>query len=213
MLPSDIANVFTYTPDNHYYGTDSFTWRAWDGELFSDIATVDLTIACVDDPLEFQCSSVIVNEDEAGTGWTGAPISCPPGVLENGQIHMESASMGEDSQFNLTIEAFDADNSDCVSGCITCDNPEGFSVEPFDTTLNALAGINRTIEASGILDSLTLSLDFNALNSTSSWAGDMALVLCAPDGHCIQIGGYDYNSGHPSAGSWPGNWNVSTSNT
>ena len=121
--------------------------------------------------------------------------------------------MGEDSQFNLTIEAFDADNSDCVSGCIMCDNPEGISVEPFDTTLNALAGINRTIEASGILDSLTLSLDFNPLNSTSSWAGDMALVLCAPDGQCIQIGGYNYYSGHPSAGSWPGNWNVSTSNT
>ena len=45
-----------------------------------------------------------------------------------------------------------------------CDNPEGISVEPFDTTLNALAGINGPLSL-GILDSLTLSLD-QSLNWT-----------------------------------------------
>ena len=38
----------------------------------------------------------------------------------------------------------------------------------------------------------------------------MVLVLCSPDGDCLQVGGYDVDPGYPSAGAWPGGWNVST---
>ena len=38
---------FTYSPDNHYYGTDSFQYRAGDGSDSSDPATVTITISQV----------------------------------------------------------------------------------------------------------------------------------------------------------------------
>jgi len=41
---------FTYTPDNNYYGTDTFTYRAYDGTEYSNTATVTITINSVNDP-------------------------------------------------------------------------------------------------------------------------------------------------------------------
>jgi VCBS repeat-containing protein len=40
----------TYTPDPDYNGTDSFTYRASDGELDSEPATVAIAVRAVDDP-------------------------------------------------------------------------------------------------------------------------------------------------------------------
>ena len=36
-----------YTPTENYFGTDSFTYRAFDGELYSEIATVSITIILI----------------------------------------------------------------------------------------------------------------------------------------------------------------------
>ncbi len=41
---------FTYTPNQDYFGTDTFTYRASDGGANSNTATVTLNIANVDDP-------------------------------------------------------------------------------------------------------------------------------------------------------------------
>jgi len=38
-----------YTPDLHFFGTDSFTFRTFDGELYSTTATVNITIDPVND--------------------------------------------------------------------------------------------------------------------------------------------------------------------
>jgi len=40
---------FSYTPNADYNGADSFTYRVSDGSLFSNTATVNLTIAAVND--------------------------------------------------------------------------------------------------------------------------------------------------------------------
>jgi 6-phosphogluconolactonase (cycloisomerase 2 family) len=40
---------FTYTPGEHYFGPDSFTFRAWDGYAYSNAATVSITVVSVDD--------------------------------------------------------------------------------------------------------------------------------------------------------------------
>ncbi|NLE38204.1 MAG: cadherin-like domain-containing protein, partial [Pirellulaceae bacterium] len=41
---------FTYTPNRDYYGTDIFTYRAFDGVNYSNPTTVYLNIAAVNDP-------------------------------------------------------------------------------------------------------------------------------------------------------------------
>ena len=41
---------FTYNPDTDYFGSDSFTYHAFDGQDYSNIVTVSLTINGVNDP-------------------------------------------------------------------------------------------------------------------------------------------------------------------
>ena len=43
------GNVVTYTPNTNYNGSDSFTFTASDGELTSSAATVNITVASVND--------------------------------------------------------------------------------------------------------------------------------------------------------------------
>ena len=43
------GNIASYTPDADYYGTDIFTFKVFDGSVFSNTATVSVTIAPVND--------------------------------------------------------------------------------------------------------------------------------------------------------------------
>ncbi|WP_181423484.1 Ig-like domain-containing protein [Halomonas heilongjiangensis] len=42
--------TITYTPNHGFHGSDGFTYRAYDGQLLSDPATVSLTVTQSDDP-------------------------------------------------------------------------------------------------------------------------------------------------------------------
>lgn len=54
---------FTYTPTANYHGTDSFTYRAYDRQLYSGVAVVTITIKNVNDPPVALDDSYIVAED------------------------------------------------------------------------------------------------------------------------------------------------------
>jgi len=49
---------FTYTPAENFCGEDSFTYKAYDGALYSNVATVRITVTCVND-------APVANDDEA----------------------------------------------------------------------------------------------------------------------------------------------------
>jgi VCBS repeat-containing protein len=79
---------FTYTPNPNFYGTDTFTYRAFDGELYSNVATVTITVSFVNDPMEASDVSLrtCVNEGKAfevqisdldilWAGFTGYPVT------------------------------------------------------------------------------------------------------------------------------------------
>jgi VCBS repeat-containing protein len=79
---------FTYTPNPNFYGTDTFTYRAFDGELYSNVATVTITVSFVNDPMEANDVSLrtCVNEGKAfevqisdldilWAGFTGYPVT------------------------------------------------------------------------------------------------------------------------------------------
>jgi len=79
---------FTYTPNPKFYGTDTFTYRVFDGELYSNVATVTITVSFVNDPMEASDVSLrtCVNEGKAfevqisdldilWAGFTGYPVT------------------------------------------------------------------------------------------------------------------------------------------
>lgn len=68
---------FTYTPDANYSGADLFKYRVSDGELYSNIATVTITVNAVDDAPVTAGDSYAVNEDDTLT------VSGVAGVLVN----------------------------------------------------------------------------------------------------------------------------------
>ena len=66
----------TYTPDADYFGPDSFTYRASDGSLLSNVATVSVTITPVND------APVAVNDSYTTDEDTPRTVTAP-GVLAN----------------------------------------------------------------------------------------------------------------------------------
>src|SRR5206468_2563175 len=72
----DPDGSFTYTPAANFNGPDSFTYRASDGDLTSNLATVTITPAPVPD-------APVAKDDSYGTD-EDAPLTVPaPGVLAN----------------------------------------------------------------------------------------------------------------------------------
>ncbi|MGZ8833248.1 MAG: Ig-like domain-containing protein, partial [Thermoanaerobaculia bacterium] len=67
---------FTYTPNANYNGTDTFTYRANDGTVDSNIATVTITITPVNDP-------PIAIDDSYTTAQDTTLVIAAPGVATN----------------------------------------------------------------------------------------------------------------------------------
>ncbi len=67
---------FSYTPNANFNGTDSFTYRASDGSLLSNIATVTITVNAVNDPPSAVANAYAIAED----GTLNVPAA---GVLAN----------------------------------------------------------------------------------------------------------------------------------
>src|SRR5204862_1523011 len=67
---------FSYAPAANYHGTDSFTYKANDGQADSGIATVNIAITAVND------APVAVNDSYTTAEDTQLTVSAP-GVLAN----------------------------------------------------------------------------------------------------------------------------------
>jgi VCBS repeat-containing protein len=67
---------FTYTPSADYFGIDSFTYRAWDGQAYSAPTTVTLSVAAVND------APVAISDVRDTPNHTPLTVASP-GVLTN----------------------------------------------------------------------------------------------------------------------------------
>ena len=65
-FPND-SKRYLFTPDKDYNGKDSFTFRAFDGKDYSNVATVSLTINAVNDAPEATLSSISTMQNTATT--------------------------------------------------------------------------------------------------------------------------------------------------
>jgi VCBS repeat-containing protein len=90
-LDLDADGSFTYAPDDDYYGSDSFTYKANDGSLDSNTATVSITVKAVNDAPVADNDTYTTDED------TDLTVSAANGLLdndtdvENDQLHVEDA--------------------------------------------------------------------------------------------------------------------------
>src|SRR5207248_844439 len=66
------TGAFSYTPAANYHGTDSFTFRANDGALDSNTATISLTINSVNDAPVAQDGSFATDQDTPFSGSVSA---------------------------------------------------------------------------------------------------------------------------------------------
>lgn len=62
-LVANADGTFTYVPTLNFNGADRFTYRVSDGELESDLATVDITVTAVNDAPDATADAVTVAED------------------------------------------------------------------------------------------------------------------------------------------------------
>ncbi|MGV0795300.1 cadherin-like domain-containing protein, partial [Mycolicibacterium sp. XJ1819] len=68
---------FTYTPNQDFYGTDTFTYMANDGELDGNTATVTITVNPVNDEAPIAADDAYAVDEDGVLTVTG------PGVLAN----------------------------------------------------------------------------------------------------------------------------------
>jgi VCBS repeat-containing protein len=94
--------AFYYTPSLNYTGTDTFTYRATDGVLTSDVATVTITVLPVNDTPVALNDAYTINEDTLLT-------VIAPGVLINDSDAdgdtLSAALLGNPSNGSLVLNA------------------------------------------------------------------------------------------------------------
>lgn len=76
-LQLNLDGSFTYTPDTDFAGTDSFTYKANDGDLDSNTVTVSITVENVNDAPVAEDDVYAVDEDES------LSVDAANGVLAN----------------------------------------------------------------------------------------------------------------------------------
>jgi len=122
-LTTDTLPNTTYTPNKDYNGTDSFTFKVNDGIIDSNVATVYITIAPVDDPPILNTVNVSIeitpttkpagkNEFTLVTAKVsvGEPNELIPGALvtgywEGATSDMDSGTTGIDGTVSMTSDA------------------------------------------------------------------------------------------------------------
>src|SRR5688572_6702440 len=102
------TGAFTYTPNQDYFGTDAFQFRATDGHLLSDPATVSIQISNVNDPPELRAIANMTNSPETLASTVALQISDVDGDTVNVNASVEDTAIA-------TVEAGGAQPSITVT--------------------------------------------------------------------------------------------------
>ena len=110
---------------------------------------------------------------------------------------------------NYNPDALEDDGS-CLTGSdCTCTETLGLTAMALmGGSSNFLHFIANLTEAQNLDANITFSD-----SSGDSFAGDLVLGLCDPNGNCVEIGGANLNLGYTSLGLWPSSWNTSAAGT
>ncbi|MBU1201180.1 MAG: tandem-95 repeat protein [Nanoarchaeota archaeon] len=187
VLLTLLGNNVTYTPNQNYNGADSFTFKAFDGLNYSNVATVSITVNPVDDaPVAYPLLAV-TNEDVSkqvtfncsdvdGDNLTYSIVSSPShgslgSVVGNTVIYTSALNyFGADSFTYKCSDQFSSSNNALVS----------ITINPVDDAPVVLDIPNQTINegqsfSSFDLDTYLIEVDGDAIVWTYSGNTDLTV--------------------------------------
>ncbi|MGA7614707.1 MAG: Ig-like domain-containing protein [Thermoanaerobaculia bacterium] len=133
---------FTYTPNANYNGSDSFTYKANDGSVDSNVVTVSITINAVNDP-------PVAGDDSYTTAEDTPMVVAAPGVLGNDSDvesdPLTAVLVTSPAHGSLTLNP---DGSFSYTPALNYNGPDSFTYEANDGTSNSnVATVSITVTA------------------------------------------------------------------
>jgi VCBS repeat-containing protein len=190
---------FIYTPNSNFYGTDSFTYQATDGQSDTNVAKVTITVTNTNDSPTGSADSYTTSED------TTLTVTAANGVLAND-------SDPDDDTLTATL------GTDASNGTLTLNSDGSFTYVP-DANFTGTDTFTYILsDGSVTIDSVTVSLTVSAVNDAPAGAADSysmsedgTLTVTADDG--VLANDSDPEGGSVTAviGTQPANGTVSLS--
>ncbi|HEY6743479.1 MAG TPA: Ig-like domain-containing protein, partial [Lapillicoccus sp.] len=175
------TGTFEYQPDQDFVGTDTFTYRASDGQLTSNVATVTLTVTPVNDP-------PVVTGDSYSTAEDTPLTVAAPGVLGN----------DSDPDTGDTLTATQVTGP--AHGTLTLDPSGSFTYTPAANYNGPDSFIYQASDGHGGLTKATVSLTVTPVNDpptvtvaagggcgTDDRSGTINLTLSDPDSATLTL--------------------------
>jgi VCBS repeat-containing protein len=148
---------FTYTPAPGYFGADSFTYQAYDGQFLSNVATVSITVN----------APPVANPDGYAVSATSVLTVAAPGVLANdtdpdGEALTASLVSGP-SHGALTLRA---DGSFTYTPVVTYFGTDTFTYSASDGLASSAATVTITVDGRPITvnDAATVAVPLGSVN-------------------------------------------------
>ncbi len=208
---------FSYTPDENYNGSDSFTYKATDGVNFSNEVTVTLSVAAVNDaPVAVQDANYSVDADNTLT------VNAANGVLTNDSDpdgdSITAVLVSGPSNGALTLNdngSFDYTPTTGFSGS------DSFTYKANDTQLDSNqitvtidvignSGTKFFVVDSGSDDTFEYAADGSFVENYNLASSSAKGVTTTPDGSIVWvIDNNDYVYVYDNSGNLLGNWYAS----
>jgi VCBS repeat-containing protein len=162
---------FTYTPDTNANGEDSFTYRASDGTLESELATVTIDIAAVNDKPTADDDTYSVAEDGTQTVTAGNGVLAGDDDLDGDSL---SAVLVDDVDHGTL--SLNANGSFGYNPAANFNGSDSFTYRASDGALqSAVATVSITVGA--VNDTPTISLVGGSCASDTEPVGKLVFVV------------------------------------
>lgn len=142
------------------------------------------------------------------------------GVLDDIGWTVDYAALDGGAQGCTDPEAcnYDPDATLDDGSCILplAGEPCGDCISVWSMAANLAAAQGAAFEFGGVgsMDHVEVSVQWTGQSGGGEWVSDLLVVVCDPDGNCVEWGGYDLTAGETDAGvSWPTAWDVTTAGT
>jgi VCBS repeat-containing protein len=149
---------FTYIPNVNYTGTDTFTYRAYDGTAYSSTVTVTITVSEGNDAPVGQDDSYEVNEDSILT------IAAAEGVLAN-----------DSDADNDSLEAVIV--SQPSNGSVTLNADGSFEYTPNENYVGTDTFTYKVTDGTLSSEEITVEIEVLQVNDAPEGADDVYMVI------------------------------------